>query len=67
MYLTNNLYFWHRIRVEENGNLVITKLVTSDQGRYVCLAQNIVGIRETPQVQLTVNGKCQSLLTNNYF
>ena len=42
--------------MEENGNLVITKLAASDQGRYVCLAQNIVGIRETSPVQLTVNG-----------
>ena len=45
-----------RIRVEESGNLIITKLATSDQGRYVCVAQNIVGIRETSPVLLTVNG-----------
>lgn len=53
----NFLLFFFRIRVEENGNLVITKLAASDQGRYVCLAQNIVGIRETSPVLLTVNGK----------
>lgn len=47
----------NRIRVEESGNLVITKLAASDQGRYICVAQNIVGIRETSPVVLTVNGK----------
>lgn len=49
-------YSINRIRIEESGNLVITKLATSDQGRYVCVAQNIVGIRETTPVLLTVNG-----------
>lgn len=44
-----------RIRVEESGNLVITKLAASDQGRYVCVAQNTVGTRETSPVLLTVN------------
>jgi hypothetical protein len=47
----------NRIRVEESGNLIITKLAASDQGRYVCVAQNTVGIRETSAVLLTVNGK----------
>ena len=43
--------------MEESGNLVITKLAASDQGRYVCVAQNIIGNRETSPVLLTVNGK----------
>lgn len=46
--------------MEASGNLVITKLAASDQGRYVCVAQNTVGIRETSPVLLTVNGKRDS-------
>ena len=48
---------FNRLRVEESGNLVITKLAASDEGRYVCVAQNIVGVRETSPVQLTVRSK----------
>ena len=46
-----------RIRVEENGNLYIAKLASSDQGRYTCVALNIVGTRETPPALLTVHGE----------
>ena len=53
-----------RIRVQDSGNLIITKLSSADHGRYVCMAQNIVATRETPAVLLTVNGNNNNNINN---
>lgn len=45
-----------RIRVDESGNLVFAKLTSADEGRYQCLAQNVVATRETSAVLLSVHG-----------
>lgn len=52
-----NLFFQiSRIRMDENGNLVFAKLMSSDEGRYQCSAQNVVATRETAAVLLSVHG-----------
>ncbi|CAB4060483.1 ROBO2 [Lepeophtheirus salmonis] len=42
-----------RIIITEVGNLVIQEVVKSDEGQYACQAENIVGIRETEEAQLS--------------
>ncbi|OQR71873.1 roundabout1-like, partial [Tropilaelaps mercedesae] len=44
-----------RFRLEGPGNLAISEIRATDQGGYVCKAENIVGIRETPPASLRVN------------
>ena len=65
MYLVSNahcilLFFCsiisNRVRVDDSGNLIFTKLTSSDEGRYQCLAQNVVATRETPAVLLSIHG-----------
>ncbi len=46
-----------RIRMDENGNLIFAKLMSSDEGRYQCSAQNVVATRETAAVLLSVHGR----------
>lgn len=41
----------------ENGNLIFAKLMSSDEGRYQCSAQNVVATRETAAVLLSVHGR----------
>jgi hypothetical protein len=48
--------FFFRIRMDENGNLIFAKLMSSDEGRYQCSAQNVVATRETAAVLLSVHG-----------
>lgn len=43
-----------RLRLEGLGNLVISDVRASDQGGYVCKADNAVGNRETPPANLRV-------------
>jgi hypothetical protein len=45
-----------RIRIDGTGNLIFTKLIASDEGRYQCTAQNAVATRETAAVLLSVHG-----------
>lgn len=42
--------------MDENGNLIFAKLMSSDEGRYQCSAQNVVATRETAAVLLSVHG-----------
>ncbi|KZS20672.1 putative Roundabout 2 [Daphnia magna] len=44
-----------RIRMDESGNLIFAKLMSSDEGRYQCSAQNVVATRETVAVLLSVH------------
>ncbi|KAG1651101.1 Roundabout 2 [Nymphon striatum] len=44
-----------RIRVKDNGNLVIDDVRLNDEGSYICTASNTVGRRESKSVTLSVH------------
>lgn len=47
-----------RIRFADNsGNLVIQDVRSADSGSYVCKAENMVGIRETPAARVRVHSE----------
>lgn len=50
--------------MDESGNLIFAKLMSSDEGRYQCSAQNVVATRETAAVLLSVHG---TLLEINFY
>ena len=45
-----------RLELTLVGDLVIRGVEKSDEGRYVCRAENVVGFRESRMAQLTVHG-----------
>ncbi|RWS31362.1 roundabout 1-like protein [Leptotrombidium deliense] len=51
---TLNIGSSSRLRILSNGDLKISEVRQSDEGRYVCVAENIVAIRESPQALLNV-------------
>lgn len=50
-----------RIKIDEEGNLVIARAQKKDQGRYQCTAENMAGSRTSRPMRLKVHGKsCQT-------
>lgn len=55
--LPNNYYFGGRLYVTRSGNLEISEIKKTDEGRYLCQAFNLNGDRKVATANLTVIGE----------
>lgn len=46
-----------RVQQLTNGSLIVNEVRKIDEGRFVCIAENMLGIRESSFATLTVYGK----------
>ena len=46
----------------QGGNLLLSKVTKEEVGKYVCRAENLAAVRETPQIHLGVHGKSINLI-----
>ena len=46
----------------QGGNLVLSKVTKEEVGKYVCRAENMAAVRETPQIHLGVHGESLDLI-----
>lgn len=45
-----------RLKIEGDGDLVIQDVRDDDEGKYQCMAKNLVGTRSTDKVDLSIQG-----------
>ena len=50
-------HYVDRIRILDNGNLVINNVKQEDVGEYQCFASNVAGTRESHPALVTVHGR----------
>ena len=55
--MENTYTIYCRVRIDDQGNLVIESATKLDQGRYQCSAKNLAATRDSRPVRLRVHGK----------
>ena len=60
-HLQYNFCFDFRVRIDEQGNLVIESASKLDQGRYQCSASNLAATRDSRPVRLRVHGEYEQV------